>query len=133
MEQSYSGPERRRFKRVKVNFTLIYRAGVPLSTRIAIDDNNSFDALMLDLSQEGMAFLTNSNILIETQVMLRFTLINLSADNDARVNNMDMTAEVVSNAEVSAGEYRLGIEFTQISNEDKNVIAEFVKNREPLV
>lgn len=131
MEQSYNGPERRKFKRVKVNFTLIYRAGLPLSTRIAIDGNNAIDALMLDLSQEGMAFLTNSNISIGTQVMLRFTLIDFSVNNDERVNNMDMTAKVVSNAKVSAGEYRLGIQFTQISNEDENVIAEFVKNKEP--
>jgi hypothetical protein len=114
MEQSYNGPERRKFKRVKVNFTLIYRAGLPLSTSIAIDGNNA-----------------NSNISIGTHVMLRFTLIDFSVNNDERVNNMDMTAKVVSNEKVSAGECRLGIQFTQISHEDKNVIAEFVKNKEP--
>lgn len=132
MGQDYNGPERRKFKRVKVNFTLTYRAGAPLSTRITIDGNNAVDALMLDLSQEGMAFLTNSNIPMGTPVMLRWTLIDFSVNNDERVKNMDMTAKVVSNAKVSAGEYRLGIQFTQISSEDENVIAEFVKNKESL-
>ncbi len=132
MEQSYNGNERRKLKRVKVNFTLVYRTGVLLSMRMAIESNNASDALMLDLSQEGMAFLTNSNISVGTVVMLRFTLIDFSVNNDERVNNMDMMAKVVSNTKVNAGEYRVGIEFTQINPEDKNAITEFVRNKELL-
>ena len=133
MEHSYGGEERRKFKRVKVNFTLVYSIGVPLSARMTIENNNAIDALMLDLSQEGMAFLTNSNIAIGTIIMLRFTLIDFSTTNDESVNNIDMAAEVVSNLKVNVGEYRVGIQFTQINTEDKNIITEFIRNKEPFV
>lgn len=131
MEQCYNGGERRKFKRVKVSFTLVYCVGVPLSARIAIEGNIAIDALMLDLSQEGMAFLTNSNISIGTVVVLRFTLIDFSVNSDERINNMDIMAKVVSNTKVNAGEYRVSIQFTQINPEDKKAIAEFIRNKEP--
>lgn len=130
MEQSYNGSERRRFKRIKVNFTLIYQTDTSLSASIMVQGYNAIDALMLDLNQEGMAFLTDKDILIGTIIKMKFTLIDFSAKSAGRTNNMDMIAKVISCVKMNEGEYRLGLHFTQISPEDKNIIAEFVKNKE---
>ncbi len=130
MEQPYKGSERRKFKRIKVNFTLIYRIDTILSASMMLQGHNAIDALMLDLNQEGIAFLTDSDISVGTIIMLRFTLIDLSANSEGRINNMDMVAKVVSSMKINGGEYRLGLHFTEISPENKNIIAEFVKNKE---
>ncbi len=103
---------------------------MPLSASMMVQGHNAIDALMVDLNQEGIAFLTDNDISTGTIIKLNFTLIDLSAKNDGRINNMDMIAQVVSSMKVNEGEYRLGLRFTQISLQNKNIIAEFVKNKE---
>lgn len=129
MAEKYLGPERRRFKRVNVNFTLIYRVDAFLSAQIAIEGNTDIDALMLDLSQVGLALLTNYSIPQETNMILKFTLINFSSDIERRTMKMDAVGKVVSNIKIKEGEYRIGINFIQITQEDKDVIDEFVRNK----
>lgn len=129
MAEKYLGPERRKFKRVNVNFTLIYRVDASLSAQIAIEGNTDIDVLMLDLSQVGLALLTNYSIPQETDMLLKFTLINSSAGIERRTVKLDMVGKVVSNIKIREGEYRIGINFTQITQEDKDAIAEFVRNK----
>ncbi len=129
MAEKYLGPERRKFKRVNVNFTLIYRVGASLSAQIAIEGNTDIDALMLDLSQVGLAFLTNYSIPQETNIMLKFTLINFSSNIEGSTVKLDVVGKVVSNIKIKEREYRIGINFIQITQEDKDAIAEFVRNK----
>jgi c-di-GMP-binding flagellar brake protein YcgR len=131
MAESYSGDERRKFKRIKVSFTLVYSIDSSLSESMMIQGHNAIDALMVDLNQEGMAILTENDIALGTIIILKFTLIDFSEDSEAGTNNMDMLAKVVSNTKINEGEYRVGLYFTQISRENKVRIAEFIRNKEP--
>ena len=82
---------------------------------------------MLDLSETGMAILTKFNIPVATVLLLKFTLINFSADDDNRLRTIEMSAEVRNNISQEKGEHRLGIVFTKISKKDKQAITDFVQ------
>lgn len=127
MDNAYDGPDRRRHKRVKVNFIVIYHVRKPLKILMFIG-YREFSALMLDLSEGGMAITTNYDIPVSTILLIKFTLINTFADKDDRVRSMEITGEVRNNALLEKNEHRLGICFTQITEEDKSAIVNFVKN-----
>ena len=126
MGSAYDGPERRRFPRVKVNFTISYLVNRPLDFRMSVD-NVETSALMLDLSQMGMAILTTSNIPVSTILSITFTLINPYAFGDEQRKTMGIIGEVRNSAPYEKNEYRLGIYFKKLSEEDKTAIANFVK------
>ena len=58
---------------------------------------------------------------------VKFTLINFYADQEKQVKLINMTGEVCNSTLVENDEHRLGISFTEISEEDKSAIADFVK------
>ena len=120
--------ERRRFKRLNVNFTLTYQVDKPLYLRMTIGWGKEIDALMLDLSEEGMAITTSYNIPVTTLLSIQFTLINSDeADDQKRVRKMNIVGEVKSNLLLADNDYRLGIHFIQIDAQDRMAIADFVK------
>jgi c-di-GMP-binding flagellar brake protein YcgR len=127
MDSVYNGSDRRRHKRVKVNFIVIYGVRKPLKI-IMFVGYSEFNALMLDLSEAGMAITTNYDIPISAILLIKFTLINTYADKDNRVRSMEITGEVRNNTLLEKNEHRLGICFTQITEEDKSAITNFVKN-----
>ncbi|MFC1658122.1 PilZ domain-containing protein [Candidatus Omnitrophota bacterium] len=118
--------ERRKTKRIKADFFLLYRQGEPIEISLWMGDKE-FPAKMLDLSENGMAIKTNYNILALTTLLIRFTLINLHADAYEEARPMHITGEVKYNNALSEGWYRLGVSFTQIAEEDKSAIANFKK------
>jgi c-di-GMP-binding flagellar brake protein YcgR len=127
--------ERRKWQRLKVDFTLNYRVDAPLEVRMSIGWDSEVDALMVDLSEGGMAILTNCDIPASSILSINFTLINLSAiEDDERIKTLSITGEVRSNIIIDKTERRLGIKFIQISQKDKEAIGNFVRmtlNRNP--
>jgi len=127
MVKGYEGPERRTRKRLKVNFIIIYQVNKPVHVLMLIGARE-IDALMLDLSEVGMAILTNYNIPVATSLFIKFTFINVDAIlEDDRVRSMEMTGEVRNSSPEGRDEYRLGIAFTKMAAKDKAAIADFVK------
>ena len=127
MEEKYSGPERRRHKRIKMSAILIYRVNQPWKLIMFIGDRE-INALMADLSEAGMAILTDYDIPVLAILSIKFTLINTYAyDDNNRVHAMEMKGEVRNNVLLETKEYRIGINFTQISEQNKRAIADFVK------
>lgn len=135
MPEPSSNRERRKFQRLKVDFTLNYRVDSPLEVRMSIGWDSEVDALMVDLSEGGMAILTNCDIPISSILSINFTLINLTAvSDDERIKKLDITGEVRSNIAIDKTDRRLGVKFIQISQKDKEAIAGFVRmtlNRNP--
>jgi len=117
--------ERRRHKRLKVNFTVIYRVNKPLEVRMVIGDKE-VHALMMDLSEGGMCILTDYNIPTRTNLFIKFVLINLNAYKDERVKSMEITGEVRYNLAMQDHLYRIGICFTEIDKKDKVAITNFL-------
>ena len=126
MPDHYDGAERRKFKRLKANFIVIYRVDKPLEV-VMVVGTREITALMLDMSEGGMAILTGYNIPMQTIIYLKFTLINPYVFTDDRIRTMEITGEVRYNARLENNEYRLGIYFMRISDEDKAAIVSFVK------
>jgi len=127
MANKYSGLERRKFKRVKANFIVIYKISYPLQTRMMIGDTE-VHAVMSNLSENGMALLTNYNIPFATSLAMKFILINENAISDTeRIKQIEVNGEVRYSMWSERGECRLGICFTDISEADRRTIANFVR------
>ena len=116
MRTGYVGPERRRAKRVKTTFIVIYKVGYPLQVRMTVRERD-INAIMINLSEAGMAILTNYNIPVSTLLLMKFILINEnSALDEERVRPMEIAGEVRYSISGERDERRLGIYFTQISD-----------------
>ena len=126
MSSEYEGPERRKHKRLKANFIVIYRVRKPVKVIMFIEDKE-ISAVMLDLSEGGMAILTDYDLSVATVLHTRFTLINIYAHKDARVKSMNIIGEICNNLFIEKTGYRLGIRFVDISKEDQHSIYEFVR------
>jgi len=131
MEDEAEGQNRRKSERMDVAFTLVYNVDKPYSLRIGLGLTNEADALMLNLSDTGVAIITKHGIPLNTELSIGFNIIDLRLTGDARCKNMQITGVVVSSVIMSNENnrisYRLGIRFTRISNEDKIRISDFVK------
>ena len=83
---------------------------------------------MADLSEGGMAILTDYDIPILALLSIKFTLINTYAyDDNNRVHTLEMQGDVCNNVLLETKEYRIGINFTRISEQNKRAIADFIK------
>lgn len=130
MTTEYSGPERRSSKRVNVDFIVHYSLHRPVEITMGIG-SQKIDALMLDLSEEGMSIATNYYLSINTPLFINFTLISDNKVGEDRIRKMVIEGEVISRFAINADEYRsdeyrLGIQFREIREEDKVAIREFV-------
>ena len=127
MYGSYTGSDRRKLKRLAATFIVIYKADSPLHVRMMIG-NRDIHAIMLNLSEGGMAFITNYNIPQGTRLSIQVILINEKAVKDEeRVRPMQINGEIRYNIRGEKKEHRLGICFTQISDEYRRAIANFVE------
>ena len=131
MENDTTGQNRRGSERLDVAFTLVYSVEKPFSLRISLGLNEQIDALMVNLSDSGMAIITKHDIPLGIGLSMRFNIIDLRLDGDARWKKMEITAEVVSNVILpDSGQvvsHRIGMRFINISSKDKIVIRDFVK------
>jgi c-di-GMP-binding flagellar brake protein YcgR len=126
MAGPYPETERRRHKRVKVGFIVNYSIRKPPQLSMIIGQRE-VDALMLDLSEGGMAVGTSFDIPQATILAITFTLINHSPLAKEKVRKMAMEGGIVNRTVLDRSEYRLGIQFTKISPEDMTAISDFVK------
>jgi len=119
--------ERRVFKRLNVNFIVTFQVNKPPEVRMTIGELD-VDALMMDLSEGGMAITTDYGLPDSTLLYIYFTLINPFKSEEGRVTKMELLGEVRSCVPMqSAKQHRIGICFTQIKEYDKRAISDFVK------
>jgi len=118
--------ERRVSPRIKACFTVAYKLSKRVEMEMWIGDKE-FSSIMIDLCVGGMAILTEKNIPAGTLLSIRFTLINEFEKKDKQVRPIEMEGEVKYNAFLKERAYRLGIYFTQLSDDDKYEIANFVR------
>lgn len=110
---TYTGIERRSHKRLRMNCTVIYRVNEPVSARF-IMRGEDIEAKMLDVSQGGMAMVTNYDIPVATVISMRFTLLNVDREVVKFSGPLQVTGEVRSNVPAEKNEHRLGIYFTKV-------------------
>lgn len=120
--------ERRKFKRIKVSFVVFYKVNYPLTVRMLVG-NKEINAVALNLCEDGIAILTNYKIPAFTIVTVKFIIVNDTAvRNEDRFRSMKIEGEVCYNNILAAErDYRLGIHFIDISADERNFIAYFIK------
>jgi c-di-GMP-binding flagellar brake protein YcgR len=126
MEDPYTGPDRRKFKRLKVSFIVFYKVDSPLHVRMLIGDRE-VNAIMLDLSESGMAILTNYKMPESALLSIKFILVNEKTISKERVKSMAIKGLVRYSVLAEKRAYRLGIYFTDITEDDREAIANFVR------
>ena len=125
MDEKYPGSERRNSSRERVIFTVIYRVKKPIEV-IMVVGGKKVSATMIDLSSAGMAVSTSYDSPVATELALKFTLINPYAKAEEQVKVMEMVAVVRNNIPGEGNNYRIGVAFTEIKEEDKDAISKFV-------
>lgn len=113
MENTYVGKERRANKRVRMNCTVTYRANEPVTARFMMGSNN-VQAKMLDISQSGMAMVTDYDIPVSTVLSMRFTILKVNKEIVTFSGPTEVTGEVKSNLPVEGNAHRLGICFSEM-------------------
>jgi c-di-GMP-binding flagellar brake protein YcgR len=127
MEDKIDNRNRRKYERVDVAFTLLYNVEKPYSLRVSLGVVEDIDALMVNLSELGMALKTKHNLPLGTELYIKFNIIDMRLAGDERRKHMEITGEVVSNVALSDLSHRIGIRFLNISSENKTAISDFVK------
>lgn len=120
------GRENRRHKRLRVNLSVVYRIDRPAKVRLTIG-NKDTRATMLDLSEGGISFLTGLDIPRGSLLQIKFTLFTLEKDDVSFYGPIEITGEVRYNMPLSGSEYRIGILFKQLDEDDKREILSFIK------
>ncbi len=131
MSEESQGRERRKSERIDAAFTLSYNIEKSYTLRVNLGVIGSVDALMVDLSDIGMAIITNYEIPKGAQLYIKFDLINTRLSGDDRWRSMKITGETVSNVKLEGENYRIGIRFNRVSEEDKEAIRNFVQGNKP--
>ena len=126
MEAKPEGENRRRSERMDVAFTLTYSIEKPYTLRISLGLVDSVEAVMVNLSDLGMAVITNYDISAGAQLYIKFNLINMRLSGDERWRFMKITGEAVSNILLPDESHRIGIRFDKIPEEDRVAIRNFV-------
>jgi c-di-GMP-binding flagellar brake protein YcgR len=125
MYRSYSGNDRRRFQRLRMNLSVIYRVDQPVTVRMMIGEKE-VEATTLDLSEGGMGLLTEYNIPAGTSLFIKFTLFKVSSDGKVNFYGPVVIGGEVRSSVLSEKKYRLGICFSQIEPQDKTEMASFL-------
>jgi c-di-GMP-binding flagellar brake protein YcgR len=126
MEEGFGGKERRKSERIDVAFTLTYSLEQSYTLHISLGLVDSVEAVMVNLSDLGMAIITNYDIPRGAHLYIKFNLINMRLSGDERWRFMKITGEAVSNVELPDENHRIGIRFNKISEEDREAIKNFV-------
>lgn len=126
MADKFSSTDQRRFKRVKINLSVVFRLARPAAIRLLVG-NKEVRSTMLDLSEDGLSMLTNYDIPKATSLLIKFTLFKVENDDVSFYGPMEILGEVRYNMPLGGNEYRLGIHYKKIKAQDKIEIANFLK------
>ncbi|MFA6357272.1 MAG: PilZ domain-containing protein [Candidatus Omnitrophota bacterium] len=126
MADKLEGRERRKSERIDASFTLTYYVEKPYTLCISLGLVGSVEAVMVNLSDSGMAIITDYDIPQGVQLYIKFNLINMRLSGDERWRSMKITGDVVSNVLLPNKSHRVGIHFGKILEADSVAIRNFV-------
>lgn len=124
MDSEYSGVERRQYKRVPVNFIVKYCIRKPMDA-IMLIGNMEINAVMVDLSEGGMAIVTDYGIPVGTELALKFTLVDIYTSDQEDNNKAVEALGRVSYCTLMGKSNRIGISFTDITKQHVSIITDF--------
>lgn len=120
--------ERRQYKRVRMGTLFTYQVEKPLSLRKAIGSDKEVNALMLDLGEGGIGFLTEYSMSADAILFIKFILIYYNGEGKEKVKSIEAIGKTKYDVLVDKNERRIGVSFTYINEEDRKIIAGFTKD-----
>lgn len=127
MENKYTGNDRRRSKRIKVpSLIVFYRKDEPLEVRVRTLEKES-QASMIDISEGGVSILSEVNMVVGTNISIRFTLSKIEKESVGFFGRIEVAGEVRNSVLVEKDSYRVGIAFINLDEVSKREIANFVQ------
>ena len=130
MAADKSGIENRKFRRARVNLSVIYRVDKPAKVRLTLGAKE-FRSTMVDLSEGGISLLIDHDIPAGSQLMIKFTLFNLEKEDVSFYGPMEILGEVRYNIPLGGREYRIGILFRRLEEQDRREIVNFLNRIGP--
>lgn len=121
----FDGSEKRKHKRVRLGLSLVYRQDSALNVSLR-GSGEEHKAKMFDLSEGGLAIISDVDIPVATLLWTRFTLSKAEEKGVSYYGSMELLGEVRYCVPVGDKEYRLGIAFVNIKDKTKADIANFV-------
>jgi hypothetical protein len=94
---------------------------------VSLGLKDDLDAVMQDLSEFGLAFVTQYELSRGSRLQIKFNFINLFLTASQRGRRMEVEAEVSTCKNLGKGNYRIGVSFSHLSEQDKTVIRDFIK------
>jgi len=113
MLRTYEGLERRSSKRFRMNCTVIYRVDQTMDARFSLQGHD-LRAKMLDISQNGMAMVTDQDIPVATVLSMRFTLLKIDKELSDFLVLRKSSERYVPVFPWTEHQHRLGISFTKM-------------------
>ncbi|MFA6383892.1 MAG: PilZ domain-containing protein [Candidatus Omnitrophota bacterium] len=120
--------ERRRFRRYKLTLNAFYRIDTPVYVRMWFGDQE-FEAATLDVSEGGMALLTNLDIPVSSTLIINLTLFKL--DREGKVvyfSPGELLGEVRAKSSEDQKKFRLSIYFVRASKVVTTEISRFISS-----
>ncbi len=127
MQDENNMNNRRLSNRVRVSLTVFYRVHKPLTVQMIIG-GKLIEARMSDLSESGMAILTEHNVPTSSEMLIRFTLFKSDEQDVGFYGPVEIVGQVCYNNRLSENEYRLGVNFIKMEERDKKEIRDFVRS-----
>jgi len=127
MAEKFGGAERRRFKRLSVDFSVRCKVERPMEVVMEVG-GEKIEAQMLNLSEEGMGIKVKMDIPEGTVLSMDFMLVYAYEKYENIMQDMQIEGSIVNRAELPDGVFRLGIHFSKIKPEDRKVIIDFVES-----
>jgi len=128
MESQYKGPERRKAGRTKTNFPILCNIDPQLKVHLTIKQE-IFDAIAKNISEGGMAILTNIELPVNASASVNFTLFNdKEEDISRRTRQIVIDCRTCYHFPVPEGAYQIGLQFLNLSEENRSFIAKYVKD-----
>ena len=125
-EMKFSGSERRKAKRLRVNLSILFRLDQSSKVRMFVEEKE-IRATMVDLSETGLALLTNVDMPDHALLAMKFTLFRVEPDDVSFYGPIEIVGEVRYRQQLTPQEFRVGIVFSRIEDADRQEIGQFVK------
>ncbi len=124
MFNRYWGKDRRRFQRLLLNLTILYKVRSPDYLRMRLGDKD-MEATTLDLSRIGLAFLSKHNIPVWSNLLLKFIFFGSGDGAVSIVKPVEIEAQVKSCMPYD-NEFRCGVCFTGLDEERRFQLNRFI-------
>jgi c-di-GMP-binding flagellar brake protein YcgR len=121
------GKDRRRFQRLNLNLVVWYKIIKSSQAPNALGSAER-EAITVDISPFGMAFMSSFNIPAFTDLALKFIIFS---SQDGSYSNLAIPLEVIAKvrscAPAEKGEFRIGVSFTNIELEQQQKLMKFAR------